>query len=69
MRFDFRTLSRAISTLVVLCVLFVGMGLDVSAHDRGRNRGRNPARHRAHELGRHPGRRGPSHAACSAACR
>ena len=53
MRFDFRTLSRAISTLVVLCVLFVGMGLDVSAHDRGRNRGRNWGR--SHNRGRHLG--------------
>ena len=49
MRFDFRTLSRAISTLVVLCVLFVGMGLDASAQQRGRNWGRS------HNRGRHLG--------------
>jgi len=49
MRVEFRTLKRAISTLVVLCVLFLGMGFDVSAQDRGRNWGRS------HNRGRHLG--------------
>ena len=49
MRFDFRTLSRAISTLVVLCVLFLGLGLDASARQRGRDWGRS------HNRGRHLG--------------
>lgn len=49
MRFEFRTLSRAISTLVVLCVLFLGMSFDVSAKDKGRNWGRS------HNRGRHLG--------------
>ena len=57
MRFDFRTLSRAISTLVVLCVLFLGMGLDASAQKRGRNWGRshNRGRHLGWERGRRVG--------------
>jgi hypothetical protein len=57
MRFNFRTLSSAISTLVVLCVLFVGMALDVSAHDRGRNwgRGHNRGRHLGWTRGRRVG--------------
>ncbi len=50
MRFEIRTPLRAISTLVVLCVLFLGMGLDTaSAQDRGRNWGRS------HNRGRHLG--------------
>jgi hypothetical protein len=49
MRLDFRTLSGAISTLVVLCVLFLGMGLDASAQNRGRDWGRS------HNRGRHLG--------------
>ena len=49
MKVKFRTLTKAISTLVILCVLFLGMGLDVSAHDRGRNWGRS------HNRGRHLG--------------
>jgi len=49
MRFNFRTLSKAISTLVVLCVLFLGMGLDTSAQQRGRDWGRS------HNRGRHLG--------------
>ena len=49
MRVEFRTLKRAISTLVVLCVLFLGMGLDASAQGRGRNWGRS------HNRGRHLG--------------
>ncbi|HEX7313130.1 MAG TPA: hypothetical protein VF297_04390 [Pyrinomonadaceae bacterium] len=52
MRVEFRTLKRAISMLVILCVLFIGMGLDVSAHQR---RGRNWERNR-HERGRNWGR-------------
>lgn len=57
MRLKFRTLSKAISTLVVLCVLFVGMALDVSAHDRGRNwgRGHNRGRHLGWTRGRRTG--------------
>lgn len=57
MRPDFRTLSKAISTLVVLCVLFLGMGLDVSAKQRGRNweRGHNRGRHLGWERGRRNG--------------
>ena len=49
MRFEFRTLKRGISTLVVLCVLFLGMGLDTSAQNRGRDWGRS------HNRGRHLG--------------
>lgn len=49
MRTEFRTLKRAISTLVVLCVLFIGMGLDASAKDHGRRWGRG------HDRGRHLG--------------
>ena len=49
MRLDFRTLSRAISTLVVLCVLFLGMGLDTPAQNRGGDWGRS------HNRGRHLG--------------
>ena len=57
MRFEFRTVKRAISTLVVLCVLFLGMSLDVSAQDRGRNWGRdhNRGRHLGWERGRRVG--------------
>jgi hypothetical protein len=57
MRFEFRTVKRAISMLVVLCVLFVGMALDVSAHDRGRNwgRGHNRGRHLGWTRGRRVG--------------
>lgn len=49
MRFEFRTVSRAISTLVVLCVLVLGMSFEVAAQDRGRNWGRS------HNRGRHLG--------------
>jgi hypothetical protein len=49
MRLDFRTLARAISTLVVLCVLSLGMGLHASAQHRGRDWGRS------HNRGRHLG--------------
>jgi hypothetical protein len=49
MRTDFRTLSRATSTLVVLCVLLLGVGLDASARQRGRDWGRS------HNRGNHYG--------------
>jgi hypothetical protein len=49
MRFEFRTVKSAISTLVVLCVLVLGMSFNVSAQDRGRNWGRS------HNRGRHHG--------------
>ena len=49
MKVEFRTLKRAIGTLVVLCVLFVGTALDASAHQKGRNWGRS------HNRGRHLG--------------
>ena len=49
MRLGFRTLSKAISTLVVLCVLVLGMSLDASAQRRGRDWGRS------HNRGRHLG--------------
>jgi len=49
MKVEFRTLKRAISMLVVLCVLVVGMCLDVSAKDKGRRWGRS------HNRGRHLG--------------
>ena len=60
MRFDFRTLSRAISTLVVLCVLVIGMSFDVAAKDkdkgrwgRGNDRGRHLGWERGRRVGRH----------------
>lgn len=58
MRLDFRTLSGAISTLVVLCVLFLGTGLDASAQNRGRGWGRshNRGRHLGWTRGRRVGR-------------
>ena len=49
MRFEIRTVRRAVSTLVVLCVLFLGMVFEASAQDRGRNWGRS------HNRGRHLG--------------
>ena len=49
MRFEIRTLSRAISTLVVLCVLLLGTGLNASARQRGRDWGRS------HNRGNHYG--------------
>ena len=59
MRFEFRTVKRAISTLVVLCVLVLGMSFDVAAHDRGRNwgRGHNRGRHLGWTRGRRVGQR------------
>lgn len=57
MKVEFRTLSRAMSTLVVLFVLFLGMGLDASAQQRGRDWGRshNRGRHLGWTRGRHVG--------------
>lgn len=57
MRFEIRTLSRAISTMVVLFVLVFGAALDVTAHDRGRKWGRshNRGRHLGWERGRRVG--------------
>src|SRR5215207_2513254 len=61
MRFEFRTLTKAISTFVVLCVLVIGMSLDVSAHQkRGRDWGRSNDQRgrdwgRSHNRGRHLG--------------
>ena len=49
MRLGFRTLSKVISTLVIFCVLVLGMSLDASAQQRGRNWGRS------HNRGRHLG--------------
>ena len=49
MRVEFRTVSRAISTLVVLCVLTLGMVVDASAQRRGRDWGRS------HNRGNHYG--------------
>lgn len=40
MRFEIRTLTRAMSTLVLLFVLVVGASLDVAAQRRGRNNNR-----------------------------
>ena len=56
MRFDFRTLSKAISTLVVLCVLVLGMSLDASAQGNSRwGRSHNRGRHLGWERGRRVG--------------
>jgi hypothetical protein len=57
MRTEFRTLKRAISTLVVLCVLLVGAGLEASAYQRGRDwgRGHNRGRHLGWTRGRRTG--------------
>ena len=57
MKVEFRTLKRAISMLVVLCVLVVGMCLDVSAKDKGRKwgRGHNRGRHLGWTRGRRVG--------------
>lgn len=59
MRSKIRTLSKAISTLVVLCVLFVGMAVDTSAQRRGRNweRGHDRGRHLGWTRGRRVGQR------------
>jgi hypothetical protein len=57
MRFEIRTLARALSTLVVLFVLVFGASLDVSAQRRGRDWGRshNRGRHLGWERGRRVG--------------
>lgn len=59
MRSKIRTLSKAISTLVVLCVLFVGMAVDSSAQRRGRSweRGHDRGRHLGWTRGRRVGQR------------
>lgn len=53
MRFEIRTLSRAISTLALLFVLVFGASLDVSAHQKRGQRGRDWGR--SHNRGRHLG--------------
>jgi hypothetical protein len=57
MRFEIRTLSRVMSTLVVLFVLVFGAGMDVLAQRRGRDWGRshNRGRHLGWERGRRVG--------------
>lgn len=55
MRFEIRTLSRSLSTLVVLLVLVFGASLDVLASQRGRGRGHNRGRHLGWERGRRVG--------------
>ena len=57
MRFEIRTLTRAISTLAVLFVLVFGASLDVAAQRRGRDWGRshNHGRHLGWERGRRVG--------------
>jgi hypothetical protein len=57
MRFEIRTLTRAISTLVVLFVLVFGASLDAMAQRRGRDWGRshNRGRHLGWERGRRVG--------------
>ena len=67
MRFEIRTLTRALSTLALLFVLVFGASLDVSAqrgkghkgHNRGRDWGRshNRGRHLGWERGRRVGQR------------
>jgi hypothetical protein len=56
MRFEIRTLWRALSTLALLFVLVFGASLDVSAHDRNRRgRGNDRGRHLGWERGRRVG--------------
>ena len=56
MRFEIRTVSRAMSTLVVLLVLVFGASLDVLAHGRGKGRrGADRGRHLGWERGRRVG--------------
>ena len=57
MRFEIRTMSRAMSTLAVLCVLVFGASLDVLAHGRGKGRrgGDDRGRHLGWERGRRVG--------------
>ena len=56
MRTEFRTLARAISTLVVLFVLVCGAGLDAWAQGRSsRGRSHNRGRHLGWERGRRVG--------------
>ena len=58
MRFEIRTLSRAVSTLVILFVLVFGASLDTlaqgrSAWGRSHNRGRHLGWDRGRRVGRH----------------
>jgi hypothetical protein len=56
MRVEFRTLARAISTLVVLCVLVFGASLSTSAQGNSRwGRSHNRGRHLGWERGRRVG--------------
>src|SRR5689334_6142208 len=56
MRVEFRTLTRAISTLVVLCVLVVGASVNASAQGNSRwGRSHNHGRHLGWERGRRVG--------------
>lgn len=55
MRFEIRTPSRTLSTLVVLFVLVFGASMDVLASQRGRGRGHNRGRHLGWERGRRVG--------------
>jgi hypothetical protein len=59
MRFEIRTLARALSTLALLFVLVFGASLDVSAYQRGRghDKGHGTGRDwgRSHNRGRHLG--------------
>jgi hypothetical protein len=55
MRFEIRTPTRVLSTLVVLFVLVLGASLDVMAHQRGRGRSHNRGRHLGWERGRRVG--------------
>ena len=58
MRFEIRTLSRAISTLVVLLVLVCGASLDTLAQGNSRyGRSHNRGRHLGWERGRRVGQR------------
>jgi hypothetical protein len=55
MRFEIRTLTRALSTLALLFVLVFGASLDVSASQRGRGHDRGRDWGRSHNRGRHLG--------------
>ena len=57
MRTEFRTLARAISTLIVLFVLVCGASMDASAQGNSRwGRSHNRGRHLGWERGRRVGR-------------
>ena len=55
MRFEIRTLTKAMSTLALLFVLVFGASLDVSAYQRGRGHNRGRDWGRSHNRGRHLG--------------